>query len=59
MQYLYIFLKGDVYAWWWNGKTKFYKICNFWNTTKKNPRKQVGFLSFPFHATKVIIGAPN
>ena len=26
---------------------------------KKNPRKQVGFLSFPFHATKVIIGAPN
>ena len=26
---------------------------------KKKPRKQVGFLSFPFHATKVIIGAPN
>ena len=26
---------------------------------QKKPRKQVGFLSFPFHATKVIIGAPN
>ena len=35
------------------------KFAIFGIVLQKKPRKQVGFLSFPFHATKVIIGAPN